>query len=180
MGSIQISEDLKTSFPYPSKKFSKKIPATTACKFDMMHIRRMLAMIIMKSHPTATLSKGILLFFLEIFIQNPEQYFILQVLHPIFYVSVERDNFLHLVLNYQRDTYCDDFFMCFTYPGYGYTNQWTKISPGSVLYHVLHYQGKFKQNYKNQPHSLPIFIRNSVHHYHDETNRPSLVVRKSF
>lgn len=77
MGRIQISEDLKTSFPYPPKKFSKKIPATTACKFDMMHIRRMLAMIIMKSHPTATLSKGILLFFSKIFIQNPEQYFIL-------------------------------------------------------------------------------------------------------
>ena len=180
MGRIQISEDLKTSFPYPPKKFSKKIPAATACKFDVMHIRRMLAMIIMKSHPTATLSKGILLFFSEIFIQDPQEYFILQVLHPIFYGTVERDNFLHLVLNYKKDTYCDDFFVCFTYPIYGYKDWWTKIAPGSILYRVLHFEGKFKHNYEKRPYSLPKFIRNSAHHYHDKNNRPTLVVRKSF
>ncbi|GMY32687.1 hypothetical protein FCV25MIE_27929 [Fagus crenata] len=180
MGRIRMYEDWNVSYPYPAQ-----VPETTSTtslsdglRADVKHFRRMVALIIKKYHTEyrTQLSMTFKLFFSEIFIDKASIYSALQFLHPLFYTSKEKLNFIQLIQDYKfrfSDHYKNFDLNETIYGVYNWINK-IQILDESDLNDVFNYDPKYyftmtsKDGKTGHGHTLPYFVRNLYQHYRKE------------
>jgi hypothetical protein len=180
MGRIRMYEDWNVSYPYPAQ-----VPETTSTtslsdglRADVKHFRRMVALIIKKYHggDRTQLSMTFKLFFSQIFIDEALNYSALQFLHPLFYTSKDKVNFIHLIRNYKfrfPDHYKNFDLNKTIYEVYNWIVKIQNLNE-SDLDEVLNYDPNYyltitgKGDKTGDGHTLVDFVRNLYHHFREK------------
>ena len=174
---IRIYGDQSVNFPFPNMNPNAGTNLTQGKLTDLIHFRWMVARVIVTSLPLPPndssvsyyynnmLSDTFKLFFSEIYTRHPDEYSILQLLHPIFFDASDRMSFLQLILDYLKENpraqnglrHLDRQFQ----------NWWEKLKEPEFppeYKDILKKVYTFKE-YRKQSSTLPRFIRNMHHHY---------------
>nr|XP_023881784.1 uncharacterized protein LOC111994154 [Quercus suber] len=158
---VRIVENENVCYPYPTVRNTDPMSLSAGIKIDMMHFRRIVAKVIEASFPEPQeFSNTVKLFFSEIFYQHSD-FHILQLLHPLFYNTIERINFVQLIDEYMQEfEYAEVGLAGLSNSDYGIGDWWTWIPPTSIYQDVLHFENNFEALYLGKHHNLILFLSN--------------------
>lgn len=174
---IRIYGDQSVNFPFPNMYPNAETNLTQGKKTDLIHFRWMVARVIITSLPLPPndsslsyyynnmLSDTFKLFFSEIYIRHPDEYSILQLLHPILFDASDRMSFLQLILDYLNENHSAQNGL--RHLDHQFQNWWEKLKEPEFppeYKDILERVYTFRE-YKQQSSTLPRFIRNMHHHY---------------
>ncbi|KAL0000053.1 hypothetical protein SO802_019655 [Lithocarpus litseifolius] len=140
---VRITENYHAHYPYPTVKATNSDALSNGIKIDIQHFRKMVAKLIQVS-----------------FRDYPYIEFSNILLHPLFYSSIERLNFILLADEYMKEyTYSEVGLAGFSNREYGFVNWWTHIPPTSICQDILHFEDNFNMMYYRRPYNLILFLR---------------------
>ncbi|KAK9988736.1 hypothetical protein SO802_028975 [Lithocarpus litseifolius] len=166
---VRISVDFDATIPFDAYTSFSTPDIDDGKRYDVLHLRRMVALIIRTLFPTEDVrtyqtlfSISFNLFFSPIF-DLFSQYSPLQFFHPIFFNAQDRYQFIHVVKDFRNKNPVRfrDFLQLENYPIYNLQNWWTKIEDQD-LYEIYKYHAITEQ-YTNA-NGLPLYIRHVHHH----------------
>ncbi|KAK9988338.1 hypothetical protein SO802_028577 [Lithocarpus litseifolius] len=102
---IRIYGDLSVNFPFPNKSTNEDTTLVDGIFTELLHFRRIVAEVIISTVPNfdVEILFYVKLFFSEIFLQHPEEYAYLQLMHPVFYDAKQRCAFFQLNKEYVEE-----------------------------------------------------------------------------
>ena len=171
---VRISADFDATIPFDAYT-SYSLPDIQEGKhYDVLHLRRMVALIIRRLFPTENVrqyqsffSVSFNLFFSPIF-HRYSQYSPLQFFHPIFFNAQDRYQFIHVVKNFRNKNPVRfrEFLQLENYPIYNLQKWWTRIKDPDL--HQIYSYNAVTEQYTNA-NGLPLFVRH-VHHHIEQLN----------